>query len=174
VRSLVVVESVFGNPRQIAEAIGQGLSGRSEVRVVDVADAPADPQGFDLLVVGGPTHAFGMTRPSTRRSAADQAGGSITAAETGLREWLDALPPGTAGAAAFDTRMVRPRTPGASRGAAKRLRRRGFRLVAKPETFRVTDSQGPLKDGEIERATAWGEALASQIAGQESVGRTGG
>ncbi|MHA6783116.1 flavodoxin family protein [Pseudonocardia saturnea] len=163
-RALVVVESVFGNTRGVADAVAAGLAERMDVRTVDVGTAPADLGGIDLLVVGGPTHAFGMTRPSTRQSAAEQAAGAVPAAETGLREWLERLPDGTCPAATFDTRMNRPRLPGSAAGAAaRRLRRAGHRLVARPETFRVTGSQGPLLDGEQARARRWGEVLAAEL-----------
>lgn len=166
-RALVVVESVFGNTRRIAEEVArglaQGLGGTGQVRVADVGDTPEPVDGVDLLVVGGPTHAFAMTRMSTRRSAAEQAGGGAEPAETGLREWLAALaeaPPGVR-AAVFDTRMDRPRLPGsAAAGAARRLRRLGYDLVARPESFRVTGTQGPLREGELDRARAWGVDVA--------------
>jgi hypothetical protein len=166
-RALVVVESVFGNTRRIADAVADGLAeglGESgQVRIASVLDSSEVIDGVDLLVVGGPTHAFAMTRPSTRRSAAEQAGGGARAAETGLREWLAALSeaPTSAWAAAFDTRMDRPRLPGsAAAGAARRLRRLGYDLIARPETFRVTGTQGPLREGELDRARAWGFGVA--------------
>lgn len=160
--ALVVVESVFGNTRRIAEAIAHGLSAATtEVRLVDVADAPSELGQVDLVVVGGPTHGFGMTRPSTRRSAARQSG--VPAAATGLREWLDTLPGGTGDMAVFDTRVAPPRTPGASRGVARRMQRLGYRLVVQSETFRVMDVEGPLCDGELERARTWGEVLAARL-----------
>jgi hypothetical protein len=166
-RALVVVESVFGNTRRIAEEVARGLAEglgeTGQVRIADVSD-PAQPvDRVDLLVAGGPTHAFAMTRMSTRRSAAEQAGGGARPAETGLREWLAARAkaPEGARAAAFDTRMDRPRLPGsAAAGAARRLRRLGYDLVACPETFRVTGTRGPLRDGELDRARAWGFSVA--------------
>jgi hypothetical protein len=166
-RALVVVESVFGNTRRIAlevaHGLARGLGESGQVRIADVGDPPEVVAGIDLLVVGGPTHAFAMTRMSTRRSAAEQLGGGAQPAETGLREWLAALgqAPTGARAAAFDTRMDRPRLPGsAAAGAARRLRRLGYDLVARPETFRVTGTQGPLIEGELERARAWGIDVA--------------
>ena len=65
-------------------------------------------------------------------------------------------------AAAFDTRIDKPPalTGVAARGIAKRLGRRGWKLVAEPESFFVEDSEGPLADGELERAREWGKALA--------------
>jgi hypothetical protein len=168
--ALVVVESVFGNTRRIAEAVAEGLGPRVHARVVDVvaadvveADAVA---GADLLVVGGPTQAFGMTRPATRRSAAEQAGAGAVAAQVGLREWLETLALAQPGrlAAAFDTRTDHPRMPGsAAAGAARRLRRLGYRMVTGPESFRVTGTKGPLVGGELERARMWGSALVARI-----------
>lgn len=164
--ALVVVESVFGNTRAVADAVAAGLGGRMDVRTADVATAPDELHGVDLLVVGGPTHAFGMTRASTRRSAAEQSGGAVPVADTGIREWLDRLPAGTCPAATFDTRADRPRLPGsAAAAAARRLRRQGHRVLARPESFRVTGTRGPLVDGELERARQWGDALAAQLVG---------
>ena len=65
---LVVYESMFGSTRQIAEAIALGLSTRAEVSVVKAAEATTSLQDYDLIVVGGPTHAWSMSWPSTRRS----------------------------------------------------------------------------------------------------------
>ena len=58
-RAMVVVESMWGNTRAVAEAVASGLG--EEVSVVEVAQAPTQvPPEIDLLVVGGPTHAFSM------------------------------------------------------------------------------------------------------------------
>ena len=69
---LVVHESLFGNTRDVAEAIAEGLrDGRGSVRVDCISAAerqPADLPTADLLVVGGPTHDHGMaTRSSVIR-----------------------------------------------------------------------------------------------------------
>jgi hypothetical protein len=164
--ALVVVESVFGNTRRIADAVAGGLG--PAARVVDVVEAARTPgllDGVDLLVVGGPTHAFGMTRLATRRSAAEQ--GGPTAADVGLREWLGGLPAAAPGVvvAAFDTRVDRPRLPGsAAAGAIRRLRRLGYDVVARPESFRVAGTKGQLLDAEPERARVWGHNLLTRIA----------
>lgn len=165
-RALVVVESVFGNTRRIAEAVAEGLGPRVQARVVDVTEAADQIEGIDLLVVGGPTHAFGMTRPSTRKSAAEQAGPGAVAAEVGLREFLDTLPQTGAGqlAAAFDTRADHPRLPGSAAAAAlRKLRGLGYRRVCRAESFRVTGTQGPLVGGELERARLWGSGLVARV-----------
>jgi hypothetical protein len=108
-----------------------------------------------------------MTRPRTRADAARQATGGVVSAVVGLREWLETLPKAQPGqlAATFDSRVDKVRRlPGsAARGAAKRLRHQGFRLVAPPESFYVTDTQGPLLDGELERARRWGAELGAAL-----------
>src|SRR5205085_1582385 len=116
-RAVVVYESMFGNTRTIAEAVADGLSGYLPVDVVEVGTAPeVIPGDVGLLVVGGPTHAFGLSRPDTRRTALGQAGRDLAPARTGLREWLAGLRftlTGTA-VATFDTRISRPRLPGSA------------------------------------------------------------
>ncbi|MER7506068.1 flavodoxin domain-containing protein [Nonomuraea pusilla] len=166
--ALVVYESMFGNTKQIAEAVAEGLATRMRAEVAEVGSAP-DFIGDQvaLLVVGGPTHAFGMSRESTRQSAAQQAPGGLVSKGRGLREWLGGLGSSSAtlASAAFDTRVFKPRMPGsAARGAAKRLRRAGIRLVAPAQSFYVAGTPGPLLDGELDRARAWGESLAASVA----------
>jgi hypothetical protein len=81
----------------------------------------------------------------------------------GLREWLTSLqaPAGVA-AAAFDTRISKPRLPGsAARAAEKRLRRLGLRMVAPAASFYVEGTSGPLLEGEQERARRWGQSVGS-------------
>jgi hypothetical protein len=164
-KALVVVESVFGNTRRIGDAVARGLGSHLDVTVADVIDAPDTVSGVELLVVGGPTHAFGMTRPNTRRAAADESDGAVEADAVGLREWLLTVHMEPIAGAAFDTRMDKLWLPGsAAAGAAKRLRKHGLRVLLPPETFRVAGTQGPLRDGELDRAAAWGTLLAARLA----------
>ena len=166
-RARVVYESMFGNTQAIAQAVADGLAESMSVELEEVGSAAADIGGnVDLLVVGGPTHAFGMSRERTRESAVVQAAGDVVSADEGLREWLGALTGGSRAiaAAAFDTRIDKPRMPGsAAHGAEKRLRRLGFRVLIPAASFYVTDTSGPLVDGERERARRWGELLGSTM-----------
>jgi hypothetical protein len=85
----------------------------------------------------------------------------------GLREWLASIERGSSdvAVAAFDTRVDKPRMPGsAAHAAEKRLRRLGFRVLLPAEGFFVTDMEGPLVDGEQERARQWGEKLGAELA----------
>ena len=60
-RALVVFESMFGNTEKIAGAVARGLQQEGvDTGLVEVRSAPRHlPADLDLLVVGGPTHAFG-------------------------------------------------------------------------------------------------------------------
>ncbi len=69
-RAVVVYESMYGNTHHVAEAIGSGLAEGFDVAVVPVAEAGQEMiDDADLVIVGGPTHAHGMSRESTRQEA---------------------------------------------------------------------------------------------------------
>lgn len=158
--TLVVHESQWGNTRAVAEAVADALPG--DVECVDVGAAPSSlPVDVDLLVVGGPTHAFSMSRASTRRDAAKQ-GAEPGHGDTGIREWLEALSPADGlEVALFDTRVAKVRLlPGsAARAAAKVVSRRHLGHVRSVQSFYVEDSPGPLVPGELERARKWARGL---------------
>lgn len=170
--ALVVYESMFGNTLEVARAVADGIREEQDDSLIDVAEVgstPAVGPDIDLLVVGGPTHAFGMTRPSTRESARGQVDSSLAPKEQlsqgiGVREWLDDLPISHSHllCATFDTRVHAPRVPGsAARGMVKRLRSKGYAEADEPHTFWVTGTEGPVLDGELSRAREWGRTLAA-------------
>ncbi|QEO14239.1 hypothetical protein FLP10_07275 [Agromyces intestinalis] len=160
--ALVVVESFWGHTSTIGRAIADGLAASAvRVAVVETDAAPGRlPPDLDLLVVGGPTHAFSMSTPETRRTAAER--GAPTVPERGIREWIKAVerPPTRIPVAVFDTRTRTPEFPGsAATLATRRLSRRGFDPIAEPMTFWVRELDGPLLDGERYRAREWGRDL---------------
>jgi flavodoxin len=144
---LVVYDSVFGNTEKIAQTIAAALGAQA----VPVSQATTEQvRNLDLLVVGSPTRGF---RPTE-----------------GISKMLNGLPKNhLAGVrvAAFDTRIVletigsKPLRFLVDKGGyaastiAKALEKKGGVLAASPEGFFVTGEQGPLKDGELERATDW-------------------
>lgn len=168
-RTVVVYESVFGNTRRVAEAIGRALSSVSEVVVVpvDAADEVAAASA-DLLVVGGPTHLRGMSTRRTRYIALGVARGAgrgvvvdpVTGG-TGLREWLARLDRSGGWGAAFDTRFGKPvvLTGRASPRVHHRLLHLGRSMLDGPESF-LLGNDGRLQPGEEDRAYAWGKRLA--------------
>jgi len=173
-QAVVVYESMFGNTRTIAEAIGAGLSDYFDVAVVTAPRADREQiEGADVVVVGAPTHVHGMPRASTRQGAAKQAqqsGGSLKlepdALEDGLREWFASVTTsrGHGLGAAFDTRMPGPAifTGRASKLLSRELRRQGYELIAKPESFLVAKGN-QLRPGERDRARAWGAKMAENL-----------
>jgi flavodoxin I len=158
-RALVIYDSLYGNTEKIAHAIGDGLSGSigesGSVDVVKVGDAHPDQlAGLDLLLVGPPPQG---SQPSPA-----------------ARDFLNRIPKGSlAGVkvAAFDTRgnvdkLGVPRVISRFLGsffAAPRilstLEKKGGQAVKPPEGFFVVDTEGPLQDGELQRATDWGRQI---------------
>lgn len=163
-RAMVVFESMFGNTEAVARAIADGLSTGMHVDVVPVAAAPVTLDDVTLLVVGGPTHVFGMSRTTTRADAVKQGAHPSGGSELGVREWLARLQPGASTVAvAFDTRVKKRGMPGsAARGVQKQLRRLGFPIAAPARSFAVAGTPGPLLDGELQEARDWGKALAAE------------
>jgi hypothetical protein len=168
-RAVVVYESMYGNTRVVADAVGRGLAAVVEVEVVPVDRASRAVLGTsDLLVVGGPTHAHGMSRSATRQAAVDAAAGPESglhldagAGGAGLRDWFAELGRMDVKAAAFDIRVDMPAALSgrAAKGIHRELRHHGFELVDEPESFLV-DRANHLEAGEAARAQAWGEHLA--------------
>jgi flavodoxin len=152
--ALVVYHSEFGNTQKVAEAIAEVFQGVGTAHTVRTDQlTAADLKDADLLVVGTPTHK--MNLPEAARPV------------------LEELPKGVLSGvpiAAFDTSYEMSAIL-ARFTAAKRLDRMlrklgGKRLVA-PETFHVhRHHEGPLYDGEIERARHWAESILVQLDGR--------
>ncbi|MHB8855644.1 MAG: flavodoxin family protein [Bellilinea sp.] len=158
-KALVIFESVYGNTEKVARAIGAGLAAAGEVQVVSAAGVkPEQLTGLDLLVVGSPTQAFGPI--------------------VGTKEFLKTLPAQALKGmkvAAFDTRIpvaeVNSKALTFMAGAfgyaaekiAKGLKARGGAEVVAPAGFFVVDKEGPLKDGELERAAAWAGEIVRRL-----------
>lgn len=142
-KTLIIYDSQYGNTEQIAKAIGGGIGG--EVKVVRAGDAdPTELATADLLIIGSPTQ-----------------GGR--AMET-VQGFLDKVPDASfkRPVAAFDTRVSTKFASifGYAAGRlGKYLEGRGANLLVPPEGFFVAATKGPLKDGEAERAAAWGKKI---------------
>jgi hypothetical protein len=160
-KTLIVVESQFGNTRIVAEAIARGLAESGTVQVVDVTESDGIPEGTDLLVIGGPTHAFSMSRPPSREASREDGG---AASPKGMREWISSAPTPLPlpRVAVFGTKQGHTRWSGSAATAGAKAIRRHATAVAAVEDFFVTAKKGPLEPGEAERATAWGRTLADQ------------
>ncbi|ADD43141.1 hypothetical protein Snas_3477 [Stackebrandtia nassauensis DSM 44728] len=163
---LLVYESMFGNTRDVANAVADGLATHAHVDVTEVGEAPSLlGEDVGLLVVGAPTHGLSLSNAKSRRVAAGQAESALVSQGNGLREWIAQLRPldTAVPVASFDTRIARPWIPGsAARAALRRLRRKGFPAALRACSFYVTATMGPLVDGERDRARRWGVELAAK------------
>jgi hypothetical protein len=172
VKSLVVYESMYGNTHRIATAIAEGLSEAGETVLMPLYQVvEGSVRGVDLLVVGGPTHAHGVSRASTRKAAAEAAHDAekhltleAQGAGRGLRDWFRDVGDLPTRGAAFDTRVDLPSvvTGRASTGIARRLRHHKCHQVTKPESFLV-DKTNHLLPGEEDRARQWGVELVKRL-----------
>ena len=164
--ALVVYESMYGNTQAVARAIAEGIG---DAQVVEVGVAPtALPADLDLLVVGGPTHVHGMSRPQTRADAGVRVDRPVVSKADGVREWTGRVRADhPILAAAFDTRVPAPElfTGSAAKGIEKSLRHQGARVMA-VESFVLDGVKGGPFDrvapAELERARAWGRALTAE------------
>lgn len=172
-KAVIVYESMFGATREVADAIADGLRSAASVTLFNVNEAPPTVAArADVLIVGAPTHAHGMSRPESRAEAESWANDpkrSLTlepdATGTGVREWLGSLAKSTgARGAAFDTRADIPRilSGAASHAIHKTLGKLGYTDIIPAESFLVT-KDGVLESGEYDRAEAWGRGIASAL-----------
>ena len=170
---VVVFESMFGNTRQVATAIAEGLAPYGPVLTANVNDAGAKDaaESASLLVVGGPTHVHGLSRPASReeaRSWANDPAKNVSlepaAPGTGVREWIDGLEKVPALCAAFDTRMDIARIlSGAASGRIQHeLTKRGSSAVLPAASFLVS-KETVLEDGELARAREWGASVGEAM-----------
>jgi flavodoxin len=154
-KALIIYDSFFGNTQKIAETIAKSMDSKGTVPVIKVADVkPDDLLHLDYLLVGSPTRAFQPTPAITKLLKSIPSGG--------LK--------GTK-VAAFDTRISIEDTPvailkffakifGYAAGAiSKILLNKGGTLTVPAEGFFVKASEGPLKEGELERAAAWAKKI---------------
>jgi len=155
-RSLVLYDSLYGNTERIAHAIVSGLKASGDVKLKHVGRASArDIEETDLLVAGSPTHG-GQPKQE-------------------MKQFLDQLPDHALynkRIAAFDTRfaikdqgfglrMLMKTIGFAAPRILKSLEAKGGRPAAEPKGFIVKDKEGPLKEGERDRAIAWARLISS-------------
>ncbi|MCL5985448.1 MAG: flavodoxin family protein [Actinobacteria bacterium] len=141
---LVVYDSVYGNTEKIAKAVGGAITG--DIKVLRVGEvSPSELKTVDLLIIGSPTQ-----------------GGKPTPA---IQDFLSKISESSLqdiNVAAFDTRIP-TKFVGIFGYAAGRiansLKEKGVTLVLPPEGFFVKNTQGPLRDGELERAAGWAKGI---------------
>ncbi len=159
-KAMVVYDSAFGNTEKVAQAIGLALGSPEEVKVVRAGNAdPGQMADLTLLIVGSPTQKF---RPL----------GTIAG-------FLKGIPDGKlkgVKVAAFDTRATEGAIEKvrilaffvkifgyAAKPIADRLVKKGGDPAVPPEGFYVADTEGPLLEGELERAADWAKRIVATL-----------
>jgi flavodoxin len=157
-KTIIVYDTFFGNTEQIAFAVRDALNSNGGAETLRVGDArPQQLTGLDYLIVGSPTRGFRPSKPISGLLKSIPAGGL-----SGVK------------VASFDTRMstadVKPGILGfmvnlfgyAAKPIADALVKKGGELVVPPEGFYVEGSEGPLKEGELERAATWAKLITEK------------
>ena len=166
-KALIVYESMFGNCRLIAEAIAAGIvAAGGAAEPVEVGQAPTATQpDLDLLIVGGPNHFMALSTPQSRIDAGHLVDHPVISADRGLREWLGELQPNEAETkmAIFDCRLNHPDYINNHEDASQEIKLllydAGYEDAVDPLHILVQEKPGPLIDGELARARAWGAVL---------------
>ncbi len=161
-KALVIYDSQFGNTKKIAQAIAEGLSSEGEVEARHIGDIQADElRGLGVLILGSPTQRF---RPTE-----------------GTKDFVKAIERdilSNTRVAAFDTRLTKEEIEKtgilaffvrifgyAAKPISDRLVKKGGVLILPPEGFYVDGIEGPLLEGELDRARSWGEEINHAVQG---------
>ena len=142
-KSLVIYDSKYGHTEKIALAIGTAIG--AQVLHISTVNLVALKE-HALVIIGSPTHGGFPTEGIHNLSKTNRAFRDITVAT-------------------FDTRTKTTIFGYAAPKIAKNLKKSGAELLLPSEGFFVLGTEGPLKDGELERAPAWAVALARKIKG---------
>jgi flavodoxin len=139
-RVLIIFDSKYGNTEKVARAIGES----SGIQVLHVDDIhPVDLTNCDLLIIGSPTH-----------------GGFPT---EGIHRLVkDAPDLHMVNAAAFDTRTKTTVFGYAAPKIGRNLKKKGAAMLVQPEGFLVVGMEGPLMEGELERARNWARSIMAR------------
>ena len=156
-QTLVVYDSQYGNTERLARAIADTAQMAGLVRLVHVdPTTPITIEGTGLLIVGSPTQGWRPT-PAIRSFLAT----------LGTEKLPDLS------VACFDTRFPKPRwlTGSAARVMARTVRALGAAQAAPPESFFVSGREGPLVEGELDRAAVWANALLTKMGALQPAAR---
>jgi flavodoxin len=157
-KTLILFDSYFGNTEQIARAVAHSFDPATTVAKRCNEVSIADLDGVTLIIIGSPTRGF---RPTE----------AITAF------MKDKLPADLRGVnvAVFDTRLVLETIKSkflryivdkggyAANTMAKLVTKRNATLIVAAEGFFVTGEEGPLREGELERAVFWGKQILNRL-----------
>jgi flavodoxin len=147
-KTLIVYDSAFGNTAKIAAAIKDAISRKSAVELLLVGNfRNSSLKSVNLLIVGSPTQGGRATQ-------------AIQDCIARLPD-LQALPFATFDSRfdeseqRFGLRILMKVIGFAAEKIALSLKRKGGVMVEAPAGFLVGAKEGPLREGELERAARW-------------------
>lgn len=140
--SIVIYDSNYGNTKIIAGAIAKELSAKA---VPVSAAKPDELKNYDLVVFGSPIIGW---KPS------EKMGGFLASLKSGQLENIKA--------ATFDTRVKLFIHGDAAGKIAGALKKAGAHIIAKPAGFFVKGKEGPLLEGEVDKAVEWARQLKTK------------
>lgn len=151
-KTVIIYDSVYGNTGKIAEEVAR-VRGQ-EAKLIHITDArKEDIEEFELIIIGTPTH-----------------GGRATAA---VQAFLKKIPSGAwegkkvavfstgmpAGSVNFLLKLVIKLLGYAASPTLAGILKNGAFRAAEPVDFMVKEKQGPLLEGELQRAGQWAESI---------------
>ena len=144
-KAIVVYDTKFGNTEKIAKVLAEGMKEQGvtgdSVKVGEVEISRL--KEYDLLVIGGPTHGFGISKP--------------------MKDFLDKLESAEISgkkAFVFDTKLKSRFAGSAGKGIEKRLKKLQMSIVRPYASAIVKGTEGPLEEGTEKRF----KEIASEIA----------
>jgi flavodoxin len=156
-KSLVLYDSYFGNTEKVAQKIHSSLGENATIKKAENFEQK-DLEGINLLIVGSPTRGFNYSER--------------------MKPILGKIPENSLEEikiASFDTRIdeqtVKPRILKflmsafgyAAEKIQKTLEKKGGEKIIEPMGFVVKDSEGPLKENELEKAGIWARKIMEAL-----------
>lgn len=153
----IIFDSYFGCTEKIAQKMGEELGLSNEIRVLRVNEVnPKSLTGMDYLIIGSPTRAFKPTPAISsfikRIPKTNLLGVRFAAFDTRFSE--------NAVTSSFLKSMMKL-FGYAAKKSSKMLKKKGGIEVMPPKGFIVKDTEGPLRDGELDRAKTWANQILS-------------
>jgi flavodoxin len=156
-KAMVVYDSVFGNTEQVAQAMGRALGAPADDAARWVPEVkPEQLLGLDVLIVGSPTRKFQPT-PATKQLLKSIPAQGLTGVKVAAFDTRFSVEDTDSAILAFVVRLFGY----AAKPIADRLERKGGALALPPEGFIVEGTEGPLREGELERAAEWARRVAA-------------
>lgn len=157
-KTVILFDSYFGNTEKVAVSIKERLDPSGELILRRFIDASPDIlDNTDILILGSPTRAFRPTKPAT-----------------GFLKKMPSQSLKGINIAAFDTRISLKDVESkilcfmaglfgyAAEPLQKMMIKKGGKAAAEPEGFYVKGTEGPMTDGELERASAWAASMVEK------------